>query len=175
MEYEFTLKFKLPTADESADGLVERLGAAGCDDALVGVGQPGRVALDFTREARSASEAVLSAIKDVQRALPGAQLIEAGPDYVGLTEVAEMVGVTRQNMRKLMAANLDFPCPVHEGSSQVWHLESLLRWLIGRDGPYRIEQRLIEVAHVAMQCNLTKEAYRLEPAHHERIRRLVTA
>ncbi len=71
---------------------------AGCDDALVGVGQPGRIALDFTREARSASEAVLSAIKDVQRAIPGARLIEAGPDYVGLTEVAEMVGVTRQNI-----------------------------------------------------------------------------
>jgi len=72
MEYEFTLKFKLPTADASTDSLVERLGAAECDDALVGVGQPGRVALSFTREAKSASDAILSAIKDVLRAIPGA-------------------------------------------------------------------------------------------------------
>ncbi|HVW68781.1 MAG TPA: DNA-binding protein, partial [Steroidobacteraceae bacterium] len=111
----------------------------------------------------------------VQRAVPGAKLIEAGPDYVGLTDVADLVGVTRQNMRKLMAAHLDFPCPVHEGSSQVWHLESVLKWLAGRDGSYRIDRRLLEVAHIAMQCNLAKEAVRLEPTHRSRIRALVTA
>jgi len=177
MEYEFTLKFKLPMADASTstDSLVERLGAAECDDALVGVGQPGRVALSFTREAKSASDAILSAIKDVLRAIPGARLIEAAPDYVGLTDVAELVGVTRQNMRKLMAAHLDFPSPVHEGSSQVWHLESVLRWLAGRDGSYPIDQRLLDVAYITMQCNLTNEARRLEPLHHSRIRKWVTA
>jgi len=175
MEYQFTLKFKLPSADASAESLVERLGEAGCDDALVGVGHPGRIAFDFTREARSASEAVLSAIKDVRRAIPDAQLVEAAPDYVGLTDVAELIGVTRQNMRKLMAAHLDFPAPVHEGSSQIWHLETVLRWLTGRAGSHRIEQRLLEVAQVTMQCNLTKELNRLEPAHHERIRKLMSA
>jgi predicted DNA-binding transcriptional regulator AlpA len=175
MEYQFTLKFKLPTADASAESLVERLGEAGCDDALVGVGQPGRIAFDFTREARSAGEAVLSAIKDVRRVIPDAQLIEAGPDYVGLTDIAELVGVTRQNMRKLMAAHLDFPSPIHAGSSQIWHLETVLRWLSGRVGSHRFEQRLLEVAQVAMQCNLAKEAHRLEPAQHERFRKWVSA
>ena len=62
MEYEFTLKYWLTTADSDADELVERLGAAGCDDALVGIGQPGRIALDFSREARSAQAAVVSAL-----------------------------------------------------------------------------------------------------------------
>lgn len=174
MEYEFTLKFKLPRADANAAELVEQLGEAGCDDALVGVGLPGRIALDFTREAKSAHEAVLSAIKDVRRAIPDAQLIEASPDYVGLTDVAELVGVTRQNMRKLMAAHLDFPSPVHEGSSQIWHLETVLRWLNGRTGSHRFEQRLLEVAQVAMQCNLTKEAHRLEPGQHERFRKVTS-
>lgn len=175
MEYEFTLKFKLRATDASAESLVERLGEAGCDDALVGVGQPGRIAVDFTREAKSGSEAVLSAIKDVRRAIPDAQLIEASPDYVGLTDVAELVGVSRQNMRKLMAAHLDFPSPVHEGNSQIWHLDSVLRWLSGRTGSHRIEQRLLEIAQVTMQVNLVKEATRLEPAQHERFRKWVAA
>ena len=51
MEYVFTLKFQLSDEDSDHDEIVERLGAAGCDDALVGVGQPGRIALEFTREA----------------------------------------------------------------------------------------------------------------------------
>ena len=49
MEYTFTLKYQLTYADRDPDALVERLGEAGCDDALVGIGQPGRLALEFTR------------------------------------------------------------------------------------------------------------------------------
>ena len=45
MEYTFTLKYQLADEDRDADALVERLGEAGCDDALVGIGQPGRLAL----------------------------------------------------------------------------------------------------------------------------------
>ena len=41
MEYTFTLKYQLADADRDADALVERLGETGCDDALVGIGQPG--------------------------------------------------------------------------------------------------------------------------------------
>ena len=33
--YEFTLKFKLPDAATDMDALVERLGAAGCNDAML--------------------------------------------------------------------------------------------------------------------------------------------
>ncbi|MGH8226912.1 MAG: DNA-binding protein [Steroidobacteraceae bacterium] len=175
MEYDFTLKFKLPSADMSADRLIEQLGAEGCNDALVGVGQAGRIALNFTREASSASEAVLSAIAETRRAIPGATLIEAAPDYVGLTDVAELVGVTRQNMRKLMASHLDFPPPVHEGSSQVWHLESVLSWLVTHDNDYQVEQRLLEIAHVTMQCNLMSGTHLLDPACDQRLRELITA
>jgi hypothetical protein len=42
------------------------------------------------------------ASSDVRAALPEAILIEAAPDYVGLSDVADSVGVTRQNLRKLM-------------------------------------------------------------------------
>src|SRR5690606_25415932 len=45
MEYTFTLKYQLADDDRNPDVLVDRLGEAGCDDALVGIGQPGRPAL----------------------------------------------------------------------------------------------------------------------------------
>lgn len=51
MEYEFTLKFKLPDDITDMDDVAERLGAQGCTDALAGLGQPGYVGLDFMREA----------------------------------------------------------------------------------------------------------------------------
>jgi hypothetical protein len=82
MEYDFKLNFKLPADSPTADELVERLGAAGCDDSLVGIGQPGRIALDFSREAESAQEAIVSALADVKKAIPGAKLIEASPDCI---------------------------------------------------------------------------------------------
>ena len=49
--YEFTLKFSFPDEDfiDDIDELVERLGEAGGDDALVGIGKTGRLALDFFR------------------------------------------------------------------------------------------------------------------------------
>lgn len=77
MGYDFVLKFKLAEGIADAGDLVERLGEAGCDDAVVGIGQPGRIALNFTREAESAQQAILSALEDVRRAIPDAELIEA--------------------------------------------------------------------------------------------------
>ncbi len=53
-EYAFTLKYQLADNERDPDALLERLGGAGCDDALVGIGQPGRLALKFTREAAGA-------------------------------------------------------------------------------------------------------------------------
>ena len=80
MEYTFTLKYRLSPADQNVDDLIERLGAEGCDDVLVGMGQPGRVALEFTREADSAQAAIQSALADVKRVMPKAQLLEDAPE-----------------------------------------------------------------------------------------------
>jgi len=161
MEYTFTLKYQLADDDRDADALVERLGEAGCDDALVGIGQPGRLALEFTREAADADEAVRSALADVRRAAPSARLIEVAPDLVGLTDVADIVGVSRQNMRKLMLAHQgSFPAPVHEGSASIWHLADVLAWLQAK-GSYALAKDVLEVARVALQVNVAKEGRRL--------------
>ncbi|MBR9909177.1 MAG: DNA-binding protein [Gammaproteobacteria bacterium] len=160
MEYIFTLKYQLADHDRDLDALVERLGAAGCDDALVGVGQPGRLALEFSREADSAEEAVRTALADVKNAVPSARLIEVFPDLVGLTDVADVVGISRQAMRKLMVAHRGaFPIPVHEGSASIWHLAEVLDWLSVRGG-YQIDTGVLEIAQVALEVNITKEAIR---------------
>ncbi len=173
MEYDFKLKLKLPADSPSADELVERLGEAGCDDALIGIGQPGRIALDFSREGDSAQAAIVSALTNVKKAIPGAKLIEVGPDFVGLTEVADFVGVSRQNMRKLWLTHATtFPVPIHEGNSALWHLAFVLQWL-KEHGTYCVNQALLEVAHTAMQVNLAKEADHMAPREQRKLRALV--
>ena len=82
MEYFFTLIYALGPDDTDLDELVERLGEEGCTDSLVGLGAPGRIALEFAREARSPGEAMSSAMADVARAIPTAELVEATPDYL---------------------------------------------------------------------------------------------
>lgn len=167
MEYTFILKYQLAGNDSDPQVLVERLGEAGCDDALVGIGQPGRLALEFTREADSADAAVCSALADVRSAVPSARLIEVAPDLVGLSDVAGIVGVSRQNLRKLMLAYPgDFPAPVHEGSTSIWHLADVLTWLQTRG--YSLAGEVLAVAQVALQVNVAKEGRRLpNPASEE--------
>jgi predicted DNA-binding transcriptional regulator AlpA len=168
MEYTFTLKYQLAGDERDPDALVERLGQAGCDDALVGTGQPGRLALEFTREAADAGAAVRSALADVRRAAPSARLIEAAPDLVGLTDVADIMGVSRQNMRKLMLAHPgSFPAPVHEGSASIWHLADVLDWFQAK-GNYGLDEDVLDVARAALQVNAAKEGQRLpRPASRE--------
>lgn len=75
--------------------------------------------------------------------------------------MAEIVGVSRQNMRKLMLAHPgSFPAPVHEGSSSIWHLADVLAWLQAK-GSYSLALDVLDVARVALQVNVAKEGQRL--------------
>ena len=98
-EYDFTLTFSVPTGLEQ-ETLESALFESGCDDAIIGLGQKGRLALNFTREAESAEKAMLSALQQVKKAVPKAQLVEAGPDLVGISDMASLLNFSRQNMRK---------------------------------------------------------------------------
>lgn len=98
-DYDFTLKFDLPDHDTDPEHFVEVLYESGCDDASVGIGQHGRIALNFIRQSESALYAVLSAISDVKNAIPGVKLIEARSDLVGLTDFSDISGLNHQNMK----------------------------------------------------------------------------
>lgn len=71
MTHTFTLRFNLPPAQPDPRHWLDALFEAACDDATVGVGRLGVIALDFVRDAPTREEAVSTAITDVKRAIPG--------------------------------------------------------------------------------------------------------
>ena len=172
-QYDFTLRFALGRHDADPNLFVDKLFAEGCDDALIGLGRLGRIALDFTREAPSADEAILSALAAVQRAIPKAKLVEATPDLVGLTDIANLLGFSRQYMRKLaVKKGAGFPPPVHEGKPSIWHLSTVLSWFAASN-TREFDEALLEVSRVNMQCNLVKEAAGLDHGLSSRLKGLV--
>ncbi|SJM94637.1 helix-turn-helix transcriptional regulator [Crenothrix polyspora] len=157
VDYDFTLKFDISSLECEPDTFLDQLYEAGCDDAIIGIGRPGRLSINFTREAKNASEAVLSALNDVKRALPQAKLIEATPDFVGLTDIADILGCSRQNIRNLhIKYQSSFPTPVHEGSTTLWHLAKVLPWFKGK-GNYAVEDSLLEISLTNMKINLDRQ------------------
>ncbi|KOR29418.1 DNA-binding protein [Achromatium sp. WMS3] len=80
-EYDFTLKYRLGSTDENPEQYLSSLATTGCEDAIVGIGQTGLIAINFIRKAESALQAVTSAITNVQQAIPDAKLIKATADF----------------------------------------------------------------------------------------------
>ena len=74
--YDFTLTFALSEDSSNPENYLDALFEAGCNDALVGTGIPGLIALNFSRTAKSAENAIRQAIRDVQKAIPDSELIE---------------------------------------------------------------------------------------------------
>ena len=172
-EYEFTLKFALQYPDADPQRYVEALAYNGCDDALIGVGKKGYIALNFIREAASAYEAISSAVGDVKKVIPEATLVEATPDFVGLTDVAQLLGCTRQNVRKLIETSCQCaPPPVHEGKSSIWHLADILIWL-REVKAYPINDELLEIAETNRQFNVVSSLKKIDSVHQDDIKVLV--
>src|SRR5437660_5119090 len=99
-KHEFTLI--LHGFSELTDDVEDRLFEAGCDDALLGV-LDGTPFLDFTREASSLKDAILSAIRDVAKA--GFEVVRIEPDdLVSAAEIARRAGRSRESIRQLRTA-----------------------------------------------------------------------
>ncbi|UPG92442.1 helix-turn-helix transcriptional regulator [Luteibacter aegosomatissinici] len=165
-EYTFNLAYHLDPSDSDHDVIEGRFDAAGLHDFLLGIGRPGQVGLIVSRKALSADAALSSIMADAQRMLGNARLIEVGPDFSGLTDIADHVGVSRQNMRKLMLTNVrTFPLPVHGGNASVWHTAEILTWLREHAG-YEIGDEEIAAAFAAWRVNAGTEAARRKRAGH---------
>lgn len=74
--HRFTLLYSLPSEPPTGEEWMGGLLAAGCNDALVGLGRPGHVALEFERTASDRDAAVQAAQLAVATAWPGARLVE---------------------------------------------------------------------------------------------------
>lgn len=162
--YDFKLTFALPGADTDAEQYLDALFEAGCDDALVGIGTTGTIGLDFEREAGSAEEAIDTAISDVLKAIPGASLLEVGPDLVGVTDIADLVKSTRQNIQKFVASGL-FPKPAHFSRTPIWHFYIVASWLASKKlRAIELEPSIIEASKIAYLVNIDVQRARLKQA-----------
>lgn len=151
--FKFTLIFRLPPGAMEEDAMLDALFEAGCDDALVGLGRAGYVGLEFAREAATAKTAIDSAIRDTTAAIPGAVLAEAKPDLVSATEVAELTGCSRQNIRKHLGDKADAPAPAYFGGGvALWRLSTLLPWL-EKHTPLRVEASIARAAQAVSHVN----------------------
>lgn len=174
-DYDFTLKYRLNESETDPEKFLGALLAAGCDDVLVGIGQNGRIAFDFSRSAPNALEAISSAIANVQEAIPDAKLVEAKPDYVGLTDIADLFGFSRQYMRKLVVSSgADFPEPVHEGKPTLWHLTEVLSWFKETE-KRQIDPTVFEVSRINMQVNIFNICAKAASSFHDGFRFKVEA
>jgi hypothetical protein len=91
--YAFTLILSGPEATED---LASALHGGGCDDALLG-SSCGVVTLDFTREAPSRRDAIVSAIRDVRRATPGRKVIGVQHARTLSPETYPWIDLVREN------------------------------------------------------------------------------
>ena len=111
-EYDFTLILTgITDFDETT---VDRLFEAGCDDSTVAK-RSGRVYITFSREAESLTDAVFSAIDDVNRSGIGAKVLRVDDcNLITQAEVARRLGRTRQNIEQYAKGSRGrggFPAP----------------------------------------------------------------
>ena len=122
MVFEFDLVFSLPRGNANEDALLDALFEAGCDDAVVGLGAPGLIAVSLERTGDDAEAVISDAATQVLSALPeGAELREVRPDLVSQADVAARLGVTRQALQKR-----ELPAPAVGGLYRMSELYSRL-------------------------------------------------
>jgi len=153
-EYEFTLTYHVPIRTDM-DDYADIVAGVSDDDALISIEDDGRMILMYEREAVSADEAIKSAKEEVELALPEAKFVAAGPDDVGITDIADLLDVSRQYVRKIWLTTglSEFPRPYCQGKSPRWHCASVIRWLIENNKINESYKTLLETAKSAMQVN----------------------
>ncbi|KYK44091.1 hypothetical protein [Bradyrhizobium sp. 191] len=121
--------------DPEAEDFEQRFYDAGCNDAAIAF-QKGHIIVDFTREAKSVSEAIVTAVRDVQTA--GARVDRIEPDpLVSLSDIAARTGLTRAAMTQYSKGQRarDFPPPVARvtSDSPLWDWAAVAIWLFHHD------------------------------------------
>jgi predicted DNA-binding transcriptional regulator AlpA len=163
-------------ADLLAQEHVDALFDAGCDDALFG--QRGSVYYaDFDREATTFGQAIVSAIRDIQRAVPDARVMRIEPDeFVSLSAIAKRTGRSRESIR-LLAEGLrgpgGFPTPERwvDARTTVWHWTEVAEWFENRLGE-RVAHG--DETHAVAALNGVLEARRHVDGSPESVREAVT-
>jgi hypothetical protein len=128
----FTLILSGP--DPTEPEVFGRLESAGCDDALLGI-RGGIPFADFDRDAPTIGDAVLSAIHDVELAVPELTTLRVEPEeFVTASTIATRIGRTRESVRLLIEGKRGpggFPPPVAwlETRTRIWRWTDVSEWL----------------------------------------------
>nr|WP_318381682.1 DNA-binding protein [uncultured Enterobacter sp.] len=162
--YNFTLTLSGVTIDTA--GLEDALFDSGCDDALVCF-YGTAVYLEFDRESPSLSQAILSAIRDVESASVNACVESVDSALVGLSDIAAMTGLSRQAVALLKEGSRgprNFPGPVQrlKGNSPLWRWRTVAEWLVREkrmriDDPLVVNAGVFENINLALQLRATRE------------------
>ena len=140
-EHEFTLVLQGSEMLDPAN--LDAWFEAGCDDAtfgeIDGVGYA-----DVAREAATAADAILSAIQQIESAVPSVRVIRVEPDdLVTASDIGGRLGRTRESVRLLIAGERGpggFPPPVShlKARGRLWRWGEVARWAreeLGADLP----------------------------------------
>ncbi|HHR5881505.1 TPA: helix-turn-helix transcriptional regulator [Providencia alcalifaciens] len=158
--YNFTLT--LSGVQMETEGLADALYSNGCDDALICY-YGSSVYIEFDREAESLDLAIQSAINDIETAGIGAVVESVDSALVGLSDIAQLSGLTRQAVALLKDGSRgkgDFPCPIQRisGQSPLWDWSKVAKWLndSGRLDSKGVQAReqLVSNARILSKWNL---------------------
>jgi predicted DNA-binding transcriptional regulator AlpA len=118
---------------------LDALYEAGCDDATFGERGPIQYA-DFNRERATLTEAIITAIGDIEGAVDRARVVRIEPDeFVSLSAIAKRTGRSRESIR-LLSEGLrgpgGFPAPERwvDARTTVWHWAEVAEWFEQRLG-----------------------------------------
>ena len=150
--YEFTII--AGGIDPEEKNFEDRFFEAGCDDATIAF-QRGMLILDFAREAKSFSHAVLSAVRDVIKA--GAKIERIEPDpLVSLAEIAKRTGLTRAAISQYALGHRaeGFPTPVARVTTEspLWDWVQVARWM-RLQHKAAVDVEVVVKARVMRDCN----------------------
>jgi hypothetical protein len=101
----FAFTLTVEGADLLRGDAVDALFVVGCDDATFGISNDVQTA-DFDREAPDFAEAVASAIRAVEGAVPGARVVEVRRDRVSRPQLAEAT----DSFKNTLIRGLNGPC-----------------------------------------------------------------
>jgi len=131
-EYDFTLVIDGVT--DLTSQIEDALFDAGCDDATFSV-QYGRLCADFSRRAKSLEDAILSAMRDIDKAKVNAVVVRVDEcDLVTQADIARRINRTRQQVCQFIQGSRGpghFPppdCHLSEGKP-LWRWCAVSYWL----------------------------------------------
>lgn len=132
-EYNFELTISGVLTDERLDALIE----AGCDDATFST-KGDLTFADFTREATTMLDAIVSAIAAVE-GVDALEVLHVDPDeLVWASEIAERTGRTRQSVDQLIKGQRGpgrFPAPAsHATRNPLWRWSEVETWFAAYEG-----------------------------------------